>query len=289
MALSQSDFVAAYSQMFAAMFRARYQEVGGVLRGKVRELHGLRGDAYKSKLIDKIQMKKHGAFNADIARSNVTVTAPTMSFENYELKTSVDEFEQLDFNADGLRAQAEVHADALTRREDQFLIDAMVSGATKSVAAGGSNMTLEKLKGAYKELVKDGVRGDKMYVLMHVNNFDSLLGETEFASSIFNTAKPLVNPAFGGMVGTYMGFDLIVVGDYGTDQEGNAMGLPVASNIRDCFAFAHNALVAGYRKDPTTRMVPIEQDARTEVLSLLSMGAMVEDARGVVKIECDES
>lgn len=282
MALSQSDFVSTFSQMFADMFLLRYQAVGR-LRGTVRELHGLVGDAYKLKYMDKIQMQKHGAFNADIPRTNVTTTAPSISFDDYELKTSIDEFEQLNFNADALRGFAMDHADAIGRREDQFIIDALSSGATKSVAAGGDNMTVEKLREAYKLLADDEVDGDEMYLIMGSDQHQSLMGETEYTSSIFNAAKPLVNPGIAGLVGEFMGFNLIILGDR---PEG---GLPVASSVRECFAFAKNSTTLGYRMDPQTRMIPVEHEARTETLSLVSAGAVVGDARGVVKISCDES
>ena len=282
MALSQSDFVSTFSQMFADMFLLRYQAVGR-LRGTVREMHGLVGDAYKLKYMDKIQMQKHGAYNADIPRTNVVTTAPSISFEDYELKTSIDEFEQLNFNADALRGFAMDHADALGRREDQFIIDALNTGATKQVVNGGVNLTVEKLREAYNLLAQDEVDGDEMYLIIHANQHESLMGQTEYTSSIFNAAKPLVNPGIAGMVGKFLGFNLIVLGDR---PEG---GLPKVGNIRECFAFARNSTTLGYRKDPETRMIPVEHEARTETLSLLSAGAVVGDARGVVKVSCDES
>ena len=282
MALSQSDFVNTFSQMFSDMFLLRYQAVGR-LRGTVREMHGLVGDAYKLKYMDQIQMQKHGAFNSNIPRTNVTTTAPSITFDDYELKTSIDEFEQLNFNADALRGFAMDHADAIGRREDQFVIDALETGATKSVAAGGTNLTIEKLRDAFSQLAKDEVDMDEMFLVIHSNQHDSLMGETEYTSSIFNAAKPLVNPGVVGPVGRFMGFNLIVLGDR---PEG---GLPLSSNIRECFAFARNSTTLGYRKDPETRMIPVEWEARTETLSLMSAGAVVGDARGVVKISCDES
>ena len=283
MALSQSDFTATFSQMFADMFLMRYQAQKR-LRGVVREIHSLVGDAYKLKYMDKIQMQKHGAFNADIPRTNVTTTAPTITFDDYELKTSIDEFEQLNFNADALRGFAMDHADALGRREDQFIIDALDAGATKSIAAGGSNMTVEKIIEAQQLLADDEVDGDELFLVMHSKNYKSLLGEVEFVNNLYNNTQPLAGSSpIVGLKGKFLDFNLIVVGDR---PEG---GLQVAANIRDTFAFAKNSTTLGYRKDPETRMIPVEHEARTETLSLVSAGAVVGDARGVVKVLCDES
>lgn len=286
---NQSDFVAAYSQMFATMFKARYNDAGGVMRGKVEELHGLVGDAYKMKYMDKIQMRKHGAYNSNIPRTTTTVTAPSLTFEDYDLKSEIDEFEQKNFNADALRGYAKAHADALTRREDQFAFNAMSLDAGSTIAANGQNMNIAKIEESYETLVSNGVRGDEMFLIMHAKNFSSLMKETEFASSLFNAVKPLVNPSFGGDLGLFMGFNLVVVGDYGVDQEGNQMGLKLTSGIRETFAFARSAVTVGYSIDPETRMVPREDEARTVVLSLLRAGGKVGDPKGVIKIECDES
>lgn len=282
MALSQSQFTATYSQMFADMFLQRYQAIQR-LRGTTRELHGLVGDAYKLKYMDQIQMSLHGAYNANIPATPVTTTAPTITFSDYDLKTTIDEFEQLNFNASALQGFAQQHADSIGRREDQFIIDALDAGATKSVAASGANLTVEKLRDAYKQLADDEVPGDDMYLIIGASEHQSLMGQTEYTSSIFNAAKPLVNPGIAGFVGKFMGFNLIVLGDR---PEG---GLPLAGTVRSCFAFAQGAVTIGYRMDPQTRMVPVEQEARTEVLSMLSAGGVVGDARGVVKIDCDES
>jgi len=283
MALSQSDFTATFSQMFADIFLLRYQ-ARQRLRGVVREIHGLVGDAYKLKYMDKIQMQQHGAFNANIPSTPVTTTAPTISFSDWELKTSIDEFEQLNFNADALRGFAMDHADAIGRREDQFIIDALDTGATKTVAAGGDDMTIDKIKDAQKQLAEDEVDGDELFLIMHANNYNSLLGQIEFVNNLYTDVKPFASSQpLVGFKGKFLDFNLIVLGDR---AEG---GLQIAANIRDTYAFAKNSTTLGYRKDPETRMIPVEQEARTETLSLLSAGAVVGDARGVVKIFCDES
>lgn len=278
------NFVNVYSQMFADMFKQRYQQDGEVAK-LVTSMHGLVGDAYKLKYFDKLSMAKHGVFGGDIPSTAPTVTAPTMYFDNYELKLTIDEFEQKDFNANALQAFADAHAQAMSRAEDQVVIDAMVAGgATKQVAAGGTNMTVDKLKEARRLLGIDGVNS-KLHLIMHWNNMNSLLGETEYLSSLFNAAKPLVNP---GMSIDFGGFTLHTVGDY-ANINGAAGGLPVAANIRKCYAFASDSVVMGYRIDPKTRMVDVPQNARVETLSMFSAGAVVGDDRGIVEVLCDES
>ncbi len=276
-----SDFTSIYSQAFADMFLLNYQG-SSRLKGVVRELHGLVGSSYKLKYMDRVAMQEHGVFGADIPRTSVVTTAPEISFKDYQLKLVIDEFEQLNFNADALASYSQDHAKAIGRREDQMVIDAVVAGATKSVAAAGANMSVEKLREARALLGRDEVDSDEIYIVMHWDQMDALLGQTEYTSSIFNMAKPLVDPA--GNNGPFSGFKIIVIGD--RPKEG---GLPKTGDVRTCIAFAKEAVTLGYRMDPKVTMTPVPQNARVETLSLLSAGAVVGDARGTVKILCDEA
>lgn len=279
-----ADFSNVYSQMFADFFLQRAQEAGGQLNGTVREMHGLVGDAYKLKYYDSLSMETHGAYNSDIPNTDAITTAPTITFKDYVLKVAVDQFEQLNFNANAVAGLAETHAMAIGRARDQYIYSALEAGATKTVADGGTNMTVAKLRDARKQLGADGTQGP-LYLVMHWNNLDALLGETEYTSSIFNAAKPLVNPQGRG---EFMGFNLIVVGDY-PNIDGAAAGLPLSGNIRKCYAYSQHGLTLGFRMDPRVKYVPIPQNERIETLSSMSAGAVVGDARQVVEISCDES
>lgn len=281
---AQDDFANVYSNMYADFFIARYQAKGR-LRGVVREMHGLVGASYVLKYIDQIMMSQHGAYNTPIPATNVTTTAPTITFANYQLKTSIDRFQQLNFNADAMKIEAIIHADALARMEDQTIINALNTGATKTVTDGGENLTVEKLRQAFYQLAIDEVDGSDMYLVVNASQHESIMGQTEYTSSIFNAAKPLVNPQIAGYNGEFLGFKLIVIGNR---PEG---GLPYNSGtgIRSCFAFAADSTTIGYRMDPQTQMVPVNQDAHVDLLSLMSLGAVVGDPRGVVKINCLET
>lgn len=282
MALAQSQYTNAYSQMFADMFLQRYQ-AAGKLRGTVRELHGLVGDSYKLKFMDRGSMVEHTATGGDIPSGTTTVTAPSITFKDFEMKDTVGRFDQLNFNASALPGLAEKHAKAIARREDQFIIDACNdSGTTKLVSASGENLTVAKLRDARRLIGLDEIDED-LFLLVHWNNLESLLSETEYTSSIFNDAKPLVDP--GGKDGPFSGFKIIPLGN--RPGEG---GLPIdGSNIRSCFVYAASAITMGYRLDPETQMVPVPQNLRTEVVSAISAGAVAGDNRGVVKISCEES
>lgn len=274
------SFVNVYSQMFEDMFMLNFQ-ASGRLRGTTRELHGLVGDAFKMKYGASVSMDQHGAYNADIPIKNQTVSAPTITFEDYELKLAIDQFEQLNFNADALNLYARSHAKAIGRRVDQFIIDAVVAGATKSVAVGTTNLTFAKLREARALLGQDEVDG-VLHIAAHWNNIESLLNETKVTSTDFVTQKVINGGTMDGQ--TYLGFIFHQLGDRA--DEG---GLPKSGDDRTVIAWSEDAITLGFRMDPKVTMTDVPENLRVETLSSMSAGAKVGDANGVVSIICDET
>ena len=276
-----SNFSPAYSQMFQEFFANNYQ-ASGKLRGTTMELHGLVGDAYKMKYMGAQYMDQHGAFGSDIPAKNVTTTAPVLSFSDYELKLAIDEFEQLNMNASVLNGYAKTHAKAIGRREDQFIIDAVVADATLTVAAGGANLTYIKLLEARSNLGLNEV-DDVLHVVLHWNNMQALLQQQQATSVDYFTQKTLVDGTMD--MQKFIGFQFHVIGN--RNDEG---GLPIdGANVRSVIVYAQDAVTLGYRMDPQVRTVQVENNARIETLSLMSAGAKVGDANGVGIIYCDET
>ena len=242
-------------------------------------LHGLVGDAYKMKYLAAASMDQHGSYGSDIPAKNVSSTAPSISFKDYELKLAIDQFEQLNMNASILEAYAQTHAKAIGRREDQIIIDALNADATKEVAVGTTNLSLAKLLDAKSRLGEDEVDED-LHIIIHVNNLKALLDDPEVTSADYNNVRALVN----GELNSYVGFQFHTIGDRA--DEG---GLPKAGDNRSCFAFSKSAVTMGYRMDPNVKVVDVPNNLRVETLSSFSAGAKVGDANGVVKILCDES
>lgn len=269
---------AAYSQMFAPSFKANYQ-ASGKLRGTCMELHNLVGDSYKMKFMAQVAMDERTAYGADIPSKDPTATAPSISFTDYQLKLSIDEREQQNINASIINAYTQTHAKAMGRREDQFIIDAVVADATKTVAVGTTNLTLTKLLEAQELLGQDEV-DDEIHIVAHFNNVMSLLSDEKVSSSDYNTVKTLMD----ARIGSYAGFTWHIVGN-----RTNEGGLPKTGNNRTVIAYATNAVALGYRQDPTIRVVDVPNNIRTETISFMTAGAKVGDANGVVTIICDES
>jgi len=283
MATPASDFVATYSQQFTDYWELNYQAQGR-LRGLTQELHGLQGDAWKPKIMNSTIMKPVLSYSSDIPASPVSVYSPTMVFQDFENKLVLSEFDVLNMNASPLDAYAEEHAYALARMEDQIKINAATdTGVVTQVIGGtGDALTVEMLTQAFQIMTSNEISGnDELYLVVDAKSFYQLMQQTEYLSSIFNTAKPLVNP--DGKSASFGGFNIRILGDR---EEG---GIPKTGNIRSNFAYAKKAITTGYRMDPNVRMVAVQQNARIETLAMMSLGALVTKPKGVIILNVDES
>lgn len=269
----------AYSQMFADMFAVNFADLGSRLDQTVQNLDGLTGDGYALKQLAQVSMDNHGAYGAGVPSKNVNATSPMLRFVNKDLKLSIDEFEQMNLNVSILQGYSELHAEAVARQLDQLIIDAVNIDATKLIGDAGTNMTVSKLLDARALLGEDGVVKD-LHIVCHQNQIRSLLLDPQVSSADYNTVRTLMT----GEIDTYLNFKFHVLGN--RPLEG---GLPLNSSLRSCFAYAKRAVTLGYRKKPEIRTVEKPGDLNTETLSFFSAGAKVGDARGVVKINCDET
>lgn len=278
MTIQQSPFTQAYSVQFADRFRQKYQSYRR-LANVCNEMHGAVGDAYKFKYMGQSVMQPYGANNSNIPTSNPTVTAPILTYDDFVLKLTISDFDQLNFNASALEIFAKNHAKALGRREDQNILDAGTDSSivTNFIPDNGEYLTTEKLIEARVQLGINSADSEELYFVTTWQSFRSLLGQTEYTSAVFNDGKPLVAPSSNPE--KFGGFKIIVMPDM---LEG---GLPIDENgIRTSFCFARDAMSIVYRQDPMVQMIPVAQEKRTETVSSASFGALVTDALGAVRV-----
>ena len=199
-----------------------------------------------------------------------------------------DIFNQQKVNFDERQELAQVVGNAIGRREDQIIIDALdAASAGSSVAktvvtsgsAAASNLNVGKIIAAKKALDAKNVPPSDRHFVIHANNLAGLLGDERAVSGDFQTLRALVS----GDINTMMGFQFHVVGDR---DEGS---LPLSTNDRTCFAFHRSALGVGVGIAPKTEINYIPEKTSFLVTAMLSMGAGAIDTDGIVDVVCDES
>lgn len=221
----------------------------------------------------------------DVTPLNVTYSQVTATMEDYIAAEYSDIFNQAKVNFQERAELVQVVAGAIGRRMDQVVIDALsASSGTNTVAnsVGGANTNLNvaKLRAAKKAMDAKNVPAEGRCMVVHANNLDSLLAETEVTSSDFNSVKALVT----GDVDTFLGFKFITLGD--RDEGGLAID---SSNDRVVYAFHKDAMGLGIGMGQQSRVDYIPEKTSFLVASMFSAGSVAIDAEGITKITCRES
>jgi hypothetical protein len=224
----------------------------------------------------------------DVVPINSSFSQVSVSLTDYVASEYSDIFNQQKINFDERQELAQVVGNAIGRREDQILIDALnaaSAGTTvaKTVVTSGSasasNLNIGKILAAKKALDAKSVPVTDRHFVIHANNLAGLLGDERAISSDFQTVQALVS----GQIGQMMGFTFHTIGDR---DEG---GLPLSTNDRTCFAFHRSALGCAVGIAPKTEINYIPEKTSFLVTAMLSMGASAIDVDGIVDVVCDES
>lgn len=293
MANLTSDYTSIFSTLFDTSFGAQYQATGKLRKvvDPMNTFYNVGDNSITLARAGQLDMiAKTGSYSTDVPASDMSVAAINFNFELRELKSAIGYFETKNFRPDAIPRLAMQHAAALQRFEDQKIITALSAGvpAANVIADSGTNMTTDKLTQAREILGTNNVTGD-LWVVMHWKQYKALLKEVEFTQSLFNPGTPLVQANPDTFNAPFAGFNIVVMGDVLRTGTGENMGLPVAANIRDCFAFSSNSLVLGYQQEILNSVTDVPNNARIEVLTMASCGAKAYNETGMVKVQCDET
>jgi hypothetical protein len=272
----------AFVTLFDAEVKQAYQ-ASAVLRPAVRVRSGVEGSTYKFPKIGK-GVAQVRIPQSDVTPLNVTYSQVTATLSDYIAAEYSDIFMQAKVNFDERRELVKVVSNAIGRRQDQLILDALTASSATSVGndIGGtdSNMNVAKLRSAAQTMNTNNVPMDNRHIIIHASSLASLLSETAVTSSDFNTVKALVQ----GEINTFLGFTFHVLGDRG---EGGL--IKDGSNDRTCFAFHSDAVGLAEGIAPKTEINYVPEKTSFLIASMFSAGAVAIDDEGIVKIVCRES
>ena len=275
----------AFVQLFEAEVHQAYQGAA-VLRGAGRTRTGVTGDTVKFPKVGKGTATVRVP-QTDVTPINAAFSQVSVSMQDFVAAEYSDIFNQQKVNFDERQELAQVVGNAIGRREDQIIIDALnAASAGSSVAktvvtsgsAAASNLNVGKILAAKKALDAKNVPPTDRHFVIHANNLAGLLGDERAISSDFQTVQALVS----GSVNSMLGFQFHIVGDR---DEG---GLPLATADRTCFAFHRSALGVGVGIAPKTEINYIPEKTSFLVTAMLSMGSGVIDTDGLVDVISEE-
>jgi hypothetical protein len=270
----------AFVQLFDAEVKQAYQ-ASRALAGVTRERMNVEGSVVKFPKIGK-GVATVRVPQTDVTPLNVTYSQVSATMSDYIAAEYSDIFHQAKVNFDERRELVKVVGDAIGRRMDQLVIDALNSASSPStvgtdIGGVGTNMNLAKLLAAKKALDTKNVPAEGRCIVIHANGLSSLLDEQELTSSDFASVKALVR----GEIDTFLGFKFVTLGDR---DEG---GLPLPST-RSSFAFHRDAVGLGVSMAQKTEINYVPEKTSFLVSSMFSAGAVSIDDEGIVKISSTE-
>ena len=276
----------AFVQLFEAEVHQAYQ-AAAVLRGAARTRTGVVGDTVKFPKVGKGQASERTPAT-DVVPINASFSQVSCTLTDFVAAEYSDVFNQAKVNFDERQELAQVVGNAIGRREDQIIIDALNAASAGSTvaktvvtsgSAAASNLNIGKIIAAKKALDAKNVPPTDRHFVIHANNLAGLLGDERAVSNDFSQAKNLVT----GQITSMMGFQFHIVGDR---DEG---GLPLATNDRTGFAFHRSALGVAVGIAPKTEINYVPTKTSFLVTAMLSMGSVAIDTDGIVDVIMDES
>ena len=275
----------AFVQLFEAEVHQAYQGAA-VLRGAARTRTGVVGDTVKFPKVGKGSASVRTP-STDVVPINGEFSQVSISLTDFVAAEYSDVFNQAKVNFDERQELAQLVGNAIGRREDQIIIDALNAASAGSTvaktvvttgSATASNLNVGKIIAAKKALDAKNVPATDRHFVIHANNLAGLLGDERAISSDFQTLQALV----GGQINQMMGFTFHIVGDR---DEG---GLPLATADRTCFAFHRSAIGVAVGIAPKTEINYIPEKTSFLITAMLSMGAGAIDVDGIVDVICEE-
>jgi hypothetical protein len=273
----------AFVTLFDAEVKQAYQGMAKLVPA-VRQRRGVEGSTVKFPKVGK-GVATIRVPQTDVTPLNVGFSSVTLTLADYNAAEYSDIFSQQKVNFDERQELVQVVANAMGRRQDQMILDALAASSTSltvsnDIGGSDSNMNITKLREAKRLMDKNNVPPDGRNIIIHANGLANLLSETSVTSSDFNSVKALVQ----GELNTYLGFTFHVLGDR---SEG---GLAIDGSLdRSCFAFHKDAVGYGEGIAMRTEINYVAEKTSWLVNEIFSAGAIAIDDEGIVKITCRET
>lgn len=271
-------------QSFDTRVKTAY-EASGKLRGTVEIASGIVGATHRFPKMGKGMATKRTP-QTDVVPMNITHGNATAVLEDWNAPEYTDLFDKAKVNFSEQDKLAAIIANAIGRREDQLILDALDASSTALVVGTGvggasTGLNSSKLRRAAALLNAKGVpreKGNRTSVIS-ATGLEQLLGETNVTSSDFNVVKAL----YDGEVSHWLGFEIIMIEDR---QEG---GLPLNATVRTNYCYARDAVGLAVGIDKLTEVNYIPHKTSWLANGMYSAGAVGIDAEGIVEIETTEA
>jgi len=261
---------------YDALVKAEYHSRGFLLRDSVRMKYDVIGAYVDFRKVNQV-ISVPTAYLQAVTIQDPGYTKETATLQKYTTPTAVDSVQELTVNFDTKMENALLVAEAMGRRSDQIIINAVAADVGNTIVAGGTNFTYVKYTQMMQFFENHGVPLGDRFVAMSASMFQSLLQADEFISTFYTQNRVLDR----AMVREYLGFNLVIIPEM---TEG---GLPfnVGTTTQTALAWHKMAVGAGIGHDFRTEIHYLPRETSWLINGVFSMGAVVIDNRGTLAID----
>jgi hypothetical protein len=285
-----SQITTAFVEQYSANIQMLSQQMGSVLRDKVR-LESVVGKNAFFDQVGSVTAQQRVSRHSDTPQIDTPHARRRVSLLDFEFADLIDQQDKVRMLIDPTSSYARAAAYAMGRAMDDQIISSALgtahtgeSGGTSTtlpsgqkITEGGTDgLTIAKLRNAKKILdLNDVDPSIPRFMVVGPTQIDDLLGTTQVTSSDFNTVKALAN----GEVNSFMGFQFIV-----TNR------LAIASSKRKCIAFAQDGIALAVGKDVTARIDErADKGYATQVYYCATFGSTRMEEDKVVEVQAHEA
>ena len=239
--------------------------------------------------IGSVKAKKRTTRHADVVPVSAPHSARWFVPDDYDVAELVDDQDKLRMLIDPTGYYAQSFKMAMERAIDDAIIEAFFASsltgengttstafptATQQIAAGGTGMTVDKLRTARQKLRAAEVpESEPLFCALTAEEENDLLGQAQVISLDYNDRPVLVD----GRVKSFMGFNFIHSEQLTVD----------GAAARRCPAWAKSGMHLGILKDVYTDIGPRrDKGATIQVYTCASFGASRTQELKVVEILC---
>lgn len=261
---------------FDALVKAEYRSSGFILRDSVRMKYDVIGASVEFRKVNQV-ISVPTAYLTAVTVQDPGYNKVMCTLQKYTTPTAVDEVQELTVNFDAKMENAMLVSQAMGRRSDQIIIDAVAADVGDTIADGGTNFNYEKFTKVLEFFDNHAVPSSDRFVAMSASNFNSLMQDDQFTSSFYTRN----NPVDRAHIREYLGFNVKIIPQM---TEG---GLPISGNIQTALAWHKMSSGMGIGMNFRTEVNYIPQNTSYLVNGVFSAGAVVIDNRGTLAIDCD--
>jgi hypothetical protein len=267
--------------IFDEMVKKAYQSRGFLLRDKVRVRQNVEGTQVSFRKVGFVTAQQY-AFQTQVNWQDPDFSPVNLTLYPFRAATLIDDLQQFLFNFDSRAEEASLIGEALGRRSDQLIIDALdASGTANVIAAGSRGLTWDKVREIVYYFDSLAIPPEERTVAISAKAQQQLMASLQFTNSLYTNLDTIRDGNFNGKFA--MGMNWVVIPNM---DEG---GLPITGNIRTCFAFHKQAVGMGIGREFSTIIERVPNLDSWQALGKMFANAIAIDNRGVIEVNVDES